>query len=153
MIETLPLEKIKERVGQKLGTSDWFEIDQDRINQFADCTNDHQWIHVDKEKAVQGPFGDTIAHGYLIVSLFSFFATSYGVIPEGATMAINYGTNKIRFINSVRVGSKIRDHMELTKVEEKSGGRILLTTTHTIEIEGEEKPACVGEALGMFFTA
>ena len=152
MIETLSVEKIRERVGQELGVSDWFVVDQDRIDQFADCTKDHQWIHVDKEKAAQGPFGDTIAHGYLIVSLFSYFAMEYGVVPEGSKMAINYGTNKIRFINPVKVGSKIRDRMTLTNVEEKSEGRILVTTTHTIEIEGEEKPGCVGEALAMFFT-
>ncbi len=152
MIEILPLETIKERIGKELGVSDWFEIDQDRINTFADCTNDHQWIHVDEEKAASGPFGKTIAHGYLVLSLFSYFASKFGVVPEGATMAINYGLNKLRFINPVTEGSKIRDRMVLSNVEEKSDGRILVTTVHTIEIQGEEKPACVGEALGMFFT-
>ena len=153
MSEVLPVEKIKERIGQEIGVSEWLRMDQDRINRFADCTMDHQWIHVDTEKAAQGPFGKTIAHGYLTVSLFSFFAREIGLIPEGARMAINYGMNKLRFINPVPVGSKIRDRIVLSNVEEKSGGRILITTTHTIEIEGEEKPACVGEVLGMFFTS
>lgn len=150
--EVLPLEKIKERIGQEIGVTDWLQIDQGRINDFADCTEDHQWIHVDEEAAAGGPFGTTIAHGYLTVSLFPFFSSDIAVIPEGTMMAINYGMNKLRFINPVKVGSKIRDKISLTNVEEKSGGRILVSTTHTVEIEGEPKPACIAETLSMFFT-
>jgi len=152
MIQVLPLEEIKSRIGDELGISDWLQIEQERVQQFADCTLDHQWIHVDEEKAAKGPFGGTIAHGFLTLSLFPYFSSKCGVIPEGSVMAINYGLNKLRFINPVPVGSKIRDRMVLSNVEEKSEGRILITTTHTVEIEGEEKPACVAETLTMYFS-
>jgi len=151
-VEILPVDKIKERVGQELGVSDWLQMDQARINTFADCTMDQQWIHVDEDAAAKGPFGKTIAHGYLTVSLVSHFSESIALVPEGTKMAINYGMNKLRLINPVKVDAKIRDRIVLTGCEEKSGGRILITSTHTIEIEGEEKPACVAEVLGMFFT-
>ena len=150
--EVLPLEKIKERIGEEIGTSDWIAIDQKRINDFADCTGDHQWIHVDEEAAASGPFGKTIAHGYLTVSLFPVFSADIAIIPEGTMMAINYGMNKLRFVNPVPVNSKIRDKISLANVEEKPGGRVLVTTAHTVEIEGEDKPACVAETLTMFFT-
>ena len=143
MIEILPLEKILEKVGQELGVTDWLEIDQDRINKFADCTGDHQWIHVDEEKAAQGPFGATIAHGYLTIALIPQFSANIGVFPEGS---------KVRLLNPVAVGSKIRDRVSLGEVTEKSGGRILVSNTHTIEIEGQEKPALVADMLTMFFT-
>ncbi len=153
MIEVLTVEQMKERIGKELGTSEWLEIDQDRINKFAECTLDDQWIHVDEEKAKQGPFGKTIAHGFLTVSLLSHFSAEYSLVPEGTMMAINYGMNKLRLINPVPVGSKIRDHIAFTNVEEKSNGRILTTLTHTLEIEGHEKPALVAETLAMFFTS
>lgn len=152
MIEVLPIEKLKERIGQEIGTSDWLEIDQNRINQFAECTADHQWIHVDEEKAAAGPFGKTIAHGFLTLSLISFFSEDNVLVPEGTMMAINYGLNKVRMLNPVPVGSKVRDIIKLGEVTEKSGGRVLVATNHTIEIEGQEKPACVAESLAMFFT-
>ncbi len=152
MIEILPLEKIRERIGQEIGTTDWLEIDQERINKFAECTGDHQWIHVDEKAAAQGPFGKTIAHGYLTLSLIPFFSSDIGIVPEGSVMAINYGLNKVRLINPVPVGAKIKDSVVLSEVTEKSGGRILVATIHTIEIEGQEKPACVAETLAMFFT-
>ncbi len=150
--EVLSVEKIKERIGDEIGVSDWIEIDQKRINDFADCTEDHQWIHVDKEAAASGPFGTTIAHGYLTVSLLPHFSAGISLVPEGTMMAINYGMNKLRFVNPVKVGSKVRDKVVLTGIDEKSGGKILVTTTHTVEIEGEEKPAFVAETLAMFFT-
>ncbi len=152
MIEVLPLDKIRERIGQEIGKSDWLQIDQERVNKFADCTGDHQWIHVDEKAAAQGPFGGTIAHGHLTISLIPYFSSDVGVVPKGTTMAINYGLNKVRLINPVPVGSKIRDTMTLGEITEKSGGRILVATTHTIEIEGQEKPACIAETLSMFFT-
>ncbi len=151
-VEVLPLEKIKDRIGNEIGLTDWFQMDQDRIDNFADCTLDHQWIHVDKEAAAKGPFGKTIAHGYLTVSLLSHFSEDIALVPQGTTMAINYGMNKLRLINPIPFDARIRDRVTLTAVDEKSGGRILVTMTHTVEIEGEEKPACVAEVLGMFFT-
>ena len=150
--EVLPIAEIKERIGSEIGVSDWLDIDQNRINDFAECTGDHQWIHVDEEAAKSGPFGTTIAHGYLTVSLIPTFSAGISVIPEGTAMAINYGMNKLRFVNPVKVNSKVRDRVSLTGVEEKGGGRVLVTTTHTIEIDGEDKPACIAETLTMFFT-
>ncbi len=151
MIEVLPLAKIQEKIGQELGQSEWLQIDQDRVDKFAECTGDHQWIHVDKEAAAKGPFGTTIAHGYLTLSLIPYFSGDMGVVPEGTMMAVNYGLNKVRLINPIPVGSKIKDTMVLSAIEEKSGNRILMTTTHTIEIEGQEKPACIADTLAMFF--
>lgn len=150
--EILPVEEIKGRIGNEIGVSDWVDIDQKRINAFAECTGDHQWIHVDEEAAKSGPFGTTIAHGYLTVSLIPAFSAGISVVPEGTMMAINYGMNKLRFVNPVKVDSKVRDRVSLTNVEEKGGGRVLVTTTHTVEIEGEDKPACIAETLTMFFT-
>jgi len=152
-IEVLSVEKMKERIGDELGVTEWFDIDQERINQFAECTLDHQWIHVDEEAAAQGPFSRTIAHGYLTVSLLSHFSENFALVPEGATMAINYGMNKLRLFNPVPVGAKIRDRIVLTDVTEKSANRILVAATHTVEINGLEKPACVAEVLAMFFTS
>jgi acyl dehydratase len=125
-------------------------IDQERVDRFADATDDHQWIHVDVEQAKKGPFGGTIAHGFLILSLIPLFGSSGKYLPEGMKMVVNYGLNKVRFIAPVLVGSRIRSKMVISGVEEKEPGRILLTTTHTIEIEGQEKPACVAESLAMF---
>lgn len=150
MLEILPLEEIKAKVGQNLGTTDWFEIDQERVNNFAEVTEDRQWIHVDVEQAKKGPFGGPIAHGFLVLSLIPMFSSNIGVIPQGAIMAVNYGMNKLRFVNPVKVGKKVRDTMTLTSVDEKAGGRVLITTTHAIEIEGEDKPAAVAEMLAMF---
>jgi len=150
--EVLPVEQIKERIGQEIGQSDWIEIDQKRINDFADCTGDHQWIHVDEEKAAAGPFGKTIGHGFLTISMLPKFAEDNVLVPEGTMMAINYGMNKVRLINPVPVGSRIKATIVQGDVVEKSGGRILVTTINTVEVEGEEKPACVAEMLTMFFT-
>ena len=151
-VEVLPVEKMKERVGTEMGVTDWFQMDQERIDKFADCTMDHQWIHVDQEKAAQGPFGQTIAHGYLTISLLPHFSANHALLPEGTLMAINYGMNKLRLVNPVKSDARIRDRIVLSDVVERRGGRILVTTTHTIEIEGEEKPAMIAEVLSMFFT-
>ncbi|MEW5734392.1 MAG: MaoC family dehydratase [Thermodesulfobacteriota bacterium] len=152
MIEILPVAKIKEKVGAVLGVSDWIQITQDRVNAFAECTEDRQWIHVDIEQAKKGPFGGPIAHGFLVLSMVPFFSAQIGVIPEGAIMAVNYGLNKVRFVNPVKVGSRIRDNVTLSAVEEKEGKRVLITSTHTIEIENETKPAAIAEMLAMFMT-
>jgi acyl dehydratase len=150
MFEMVPVEKLKTMIGQDNGTSEWVLIDQAKVNLFADATGDHQWIHVDVETAKKGPFGGTIAHGFLILSLTPLFSSSGKYLPEGMKMVLNYGLNKVRFINPVPVGSRVRSRMVLSGVEEKDGGRFLITTTHTIEIEGQEKPACIAETLAMF---
>jgi len=153
MSEVKGLDKIKGLIGQEVGLSDWFEVDQERINKFAEATEDYQWIHVDKEKAEKGPFGTTIAHGYLTVSLISYLSSCINLPLEGLNiqMAVNYGLNKVRLLNPVAVNSKIRTRVVLKDVVEKDPGRILMTYAHTIEIEGQDKPACVAENLGMLF--
>ncbi|MGD0021409.1 MAG: MaoC family dehydratase [Smithellaceae bacterium] len=151
MSELISAEKLKKMVGQENGVSDWVLIDQDRINRFADATEDHQWIHVDIEKAKKGPFDGPISHGFLTLSLIPIFSKSAKYLPEGMKMGVNYGLNKVRFINPVPVGSQVRSRMVISAVEEKGPGRILMTITHTIEIKGQEKPACIAEALSMLF--
>jgi acyl dehydratase len=126
-------------------------VTQEQINQFADSTKDHQWIHVDVEKAAKGPFGQTIAHGFLTLSHLPFFSYQVPLKLEGAVMSINYGLDRVRFLNPVVSRAKIRDRIVLTALEEKPGNRLLMTQTHTIEIEGQEKPACIAQALGMVF--
>lgn len=135
--------------GQTLGTSEWMEIDQDRVNMFADATGDHQWIHINKEMAAQSPFGTTIAHGFLTLSLLPMLMKETYTINKVA-MGINYGCNKVRFINPVKVGSRVRGIAEVVSVEEAGGG-IQLVVKATIEIEGEEKPACVAETVTRLF--
>ena len=151
MSKVMPLEEIKKHIGKEIFISDWKEVTQEQINQFADATGDHQWIHVDIEKAALGPFGKTIAHGFLTLSYIVCFSYEGSFVPEGAKMSTNYGLNKVRFINPVTVGSKIRDRIILLNIDDQKPGRVLVTTTHTIEIEGEEKPACVAEFLAMIF--
>lgn len=150
MIEMVSVEKLKTMTGQDNGISEWTLIDQAMVNRFAEATGDHQWIHVDVEMAKQGPFGGTIAHGFLILSLIPIFSSSGKYLPEGMKMVVNYGLNKVRFINPVLVGSRIRSKMIISGVEEKDPGRILMTVTHTVEIEGQDKPACIAESLAMF---
>ncbi len=136
-------------VGQEVGLSDWLEISQSRVNEFADATGDHQWIHVDVERATR-ELGGPIAHGYLTLSLIPHL--SAGLLPvKGVTRGINYGSDKVRFTNMVRVGKRVRLRQKLLGVEPKSGG-IQLRSQCTIEIEGEERPACVAETLSLIFT-
>ncbi|WEK40901.1 MAG: MaoC family dehydratase [Candidatus Brevundimonas colombiensis] len=136
-------------IGQEVGVSKWFEVDQARINAFADCTEDHQFIHVDPEAAKTTPFGGTIAHGFLTLSLAS--AMSYDAVAplDGAVMGVNYGFDKLRFLNPVRVGSRIRGRFKLVSAEDKGGGRWLLKHELTVEIEGEDNPALFAEWLAM----
>lgn len=145
------VESMKQNIGKEVFVSDWTQVTQDQINKFADATMDHQWIHVDVEKAAAGPFGKTIAHGFLTLSHLPFFSYQVPLKFEGAKMSINYGLDKVRFINPVISGSKIRDRIVLSALEEKPGNRLLMTQTHTIEIEGQEKPACIAQALSMIF--
>jgi acyl dehydratase len=147
---TVPRDALREYTGRELPPSEWLTIDQERINAFADATLDHQFIHVDAEKAAKTPFGTTIAHGYLTMSLVSWFAAQRGIRPEGAIMAINYGSDRVRFLQPVRVNSRIRARAKMQEVEEKAPGQILLKTRFTIEIEGEEKPAMVADILSLF---
>ncbi len=132
--------------GSQLGPTDWLEISQDRVNLFADATDDHQWIHVDPEKAADGPYGGTIAHGLLTLSLMPHFSHHLYRV-DNIAMALNYGYNKVRFITPVKVGAKIRARAEVTSVEEVKGGAVQATVTTTVEIEGSEKPAAVVESI------
>jgi len=151
MPEFVPVEKLKQMVGQENGLSDWVLIDQDRINRFADVTGQRSWIHVDIERAKEGPYGGPIGHGDLTLSLIPLFSISAEYGPAGVKMAVNYGLNKVRYLNPVPVDARVRSRMVISGVEEKQPGRILMTTTHTVEIEGQEKPACIAETLAMLF--
>ena len=136
---------VRAAAGTHLGYSDWLEIDQARIDLFADATGDHQWIHVDPQRAADGPFGTTIAHGYLTVSLTNLFLPQI-VEVRGVSMGVNYGVNKIRFPAPVPVGSRLRAGAELTAVDEVHGG-VQTTMTITVEIEGGDRPACIVESI------
>jgi acyl dehydratase len=149
---TVPKEALSRYIDRALDPSAWLTIDQGRIDAFADATLDHQFIHVDLEKARHTPFGTTIAHGYLTMSLVSHFAAECGIRPENLVMAINYGSDKVRFLQPVRVDSRIRAHAVLKSVEDRPGNQVLARTKFTIEIEGEEKPAMVAEILSLFVT-
>lgn len=138
------------RVGQEVGVSDWLEISQERVNQFAEATGDNQWIHVDPEKAAQGPFGQTIAHGYLTLSLAPMLSWQT-VSVDGVQMGINYGSNKVRFISPVKVGSKVRMRIKLKQVESVEPNALQATFENTFEIEGEPKPACVAEIISRYY--
>lgn len=139
---------ISSLVGQEVGVSDWVQIDQDRVNKFADATGDHQWIHVDVEKATK-LMGGPIAHGYLTLSLIPMLGAQILGI-EGVSRGINYGSNKVRFTNMVPVGSKVRARQKLLNVEPKGGG-LQLTNEVTIEIEGKDRPACVAETISLVY--
>jgi acyl dehydratase len=145
------LDEIRSRVGEEVGVSDWITIDQARIDAFADATEDRQFIHVDQQAAAQTPFGGTIAHGFLSLSLLSRMGAEAMLLPEGLTMAINYGFDRIRFLAPVRSGKRVRGRFILDSVEEKAPGQLLMRHTVTIEIEGEEKSALTAEWLGLMF--
>lgn len=132
-------------VGTELGVSEWLPIDQSRIDRFAEATDDHQWLHVDPARAADGPYGSTIAHGFLVLSLLPALAADV-IKAEGFSAVVNYGLERVRFPSPVREGSRIRDRVSLDQAIEAKGG-LLLTVTHTIEIEGSERPACVATQL------
>jgi acyl dehydratase len=144
------LDDLKARVGQHLGYSDYLEVTQDRINQFAEATGDHQWIHVDVERAKAGPFGGPIAHGFLTLSLAPALLKDVWVM-EGTRMGVNYGLNKVRFPSPVPVGSKVRAGALLKEVTEVDGGGAQLVLETTFEIEGASKPACVAELVFRYY--
>lgn len=137
-------------VGRELGASKWITVDQDRIDQFAACTGDQQWIHVDVERARrESPFGGPVAHGYLSLSLVAAMVMELGVIPPDAASALNYGLDKVRFIAPVKAGARVRMRARLASAEAQNGGRMLLKLNSTLEIEGEPKPALVADVLCM----
>lgn len=149
---TLNPDNLDDQVGSNLGTSDWLLIDQDRVNAFADDTLDHQFIHVDPEAAAKTPFGGTIAHGFLTLSLLSHFAgTAIGCGLDGTVMGVNYGLDKVRFLSPVKVGQRIRATGTLLSAEQKRPGQFLIKQEVVIEIEGEDKPALIAEWLTMAF--
>jgi len=148
--ETLTIDQIKARIGQNIGTSKWFDIGQQRIDDFADATEDHQFIHIDVERAKkETPFGGTIAHGFLTLSLLA--PMGYDALPAIANraMGINYGLDKVRFLSPVRAGSRVRGHYKLVDVTPRSPKELLFKYEVTVEIEGQERPALIAESLGM----
>ena len=151
MAGLVPADTLKDYIGKDMGESDWLVVDQDRINQFADATLDHQFIHVDSEKATP-LFGSTIAHGFLSLSLLAGMPAPQ-VAPENMTMAFNYGLDRVRFLTPVNVGSKVRTKAKLLSVDDKGDGRYLVKNEVTMEIEGQEKPAYIAESLTMYVTA
>ena len=144
------LSELQSMVGQEIGTSDWLAIDQQRIDHFAEATGDHQWIHVDPARAAAGPFGATIAHGFLTLSLLPlFFQTGFAI--DDIRMGVNYGLNRVRFPYPVRVGSRLRAHFKLLAYEPLEGGA-QITIEVTVELEGSTKPACVAESVSRRYT-
>ena len=141
-------------VGQELGVSNWLVVDQERINQFAQCTGDHQWIHVDVERAKKhSPFGGPVAHGFLTLSLLASLGMEVGIVPKDAVASFNYGLNKVRFIAPVKAGARVRLRVSLAEVTDQGGGRKLVKLDNTMEIEGEDKPALIAESLAILVGA
>ncbi|MBH2034071.1 MAG: dehydratase [Pseudomonas sp. PGPPP3] len=147
----VPVAELKDYIGKELGSSDWLTIDQERINQFAECTGDHQFIHVDPEKAKLTPFGSTIAHGFLSLSLVPMLMEKIMIMPQGLKMAVNYGLDSVRFIQPVKVNSKVRLVVTLVDANEKNPGQWLLKAKAVLEIEGSPKPAYIAEPLTLCF--
>jgi acyl dehydratase len=145
------LEEINDRIGSEVGVSDWILIDQDRIDAFAEVTEDPQFIHIDPEAAAKTPFGGTIAHGFLTLSLLSRMAADAMLRPESVKMGVNYGFEKIRFLAPVRSGKRVRGRFRLQRFEEKREGQYQFVHEVTVEIDGEDKPALVAEWIGMLF--
>ena len=141
---------LKNAIGQQLGKSDWLEIKQDRIDKFADATGDHQWIHVDPERAKDGPFGGTIAHGYLTQSLVNYFLPQIMEV-QGISMGVNYGADRLRFPAPVPVGSRVRGSGELLEAEDTKDGGVQTKVRVTVEIEGKDRPGCVIDTISRFY--
>jgi len=143
--------EISKHIGRELGVSNWVTIDQSRIDNFAGCTGDHQWIHVDPERAArESPFGGTVAHGFLTLSLIAPTAFEVMVARMAPTSVVNYGLGKVRFLAPVRSGKRVRNRIRLAAVEERGNGRYLVTTDNIMEIEGEVKPALLASAIAIF---
>lgn len=148
-IKTVPIEEYLNYKGTILEPGEWFEIDQARINEFAECTEDRQFIHIDEARAKDTPFGGTIAHGFLTLSMLSHLVTRNGISPEGMVMGFNYGLNNVRFLAPVRSGKRVRAHVEILDITAKDGSRFLMKQGISLEIEGEETPALIAEWLSM----
>jgi len=146
------IDEICARTGTEVGVSSWLSIDQARIDEFADATDDHQFIHVDPEAATKTQFGGTIAHGFLTLSLLSRMAADAMLVPEGVKLAVNYGFDRVRFLAPVKSGKRVRGRFTLDSIEEKAPGQWLLRHTVTVEIEDEGKPALTAQWLGLMFT-
>ena len=150
----LTLAGLGEKIGQELGVSDWVAIDQARIDAFASCTGDHQWIHVDVERAKrESPFGGPVAHGYLTLSMVASLAMQVGVIPKDAAAGLNYGIEKVRFLAPVPAGRRVRLRVVLAGIEPRDGGQVIMKTQNTLEVEGSQKPALVAETLALLIPA
>jgi len=144
-------DRLADAIGREAGPTDWLQIDQQRIDTFAECTLDRQFIHVDPQAAGKTPFGSTIAHGFLSLSLLSHFAEQLQIAVDGVHMGVNYGLDKVRFINPVKVGSRVRARAKLVDIQEKNPGQFQLKLEVTVEIEGQQKPALVAEWLVLQF--
>jgi acyl dehydratase len=150
----LPLAGLGEKIGQELGVSDWVAIEQARIDAFASCTGDYQWIHVDVERAKrESPFGGPVAHGYLTLSMVAPLAMQIGVIPKDAAAGLNYGIDKVRFLTPVPAGTRVRLRVVLAGIEARDGGQVVMKTQNTLEVEGAQKPALVAETLALLIPA
>ena len=153
-MSSLTLAGLGQKVGQELGLSDWATIDQARIDAFASCTGDHQWIHVDVERAKrESPFRNPIAHGYLTLAMVASLAMEIGVIPSDAAAGLNYGTDKVRFLAPVSAGARVRLRVALAGIEPRDGGQMMMRTQNTLEVEGSEKPALIAETLALLIPA
>jgi acyl dehydratase len=146
------LDEIRNRIGEEVGVSSWIIVDQGRIVAFADATEDRQFIHVDRRAAAQTPFGGTVAHGFLTLSLLSRMGAEAMLLPGTLKMAVNYGLDRVRFLAPVKSGSRVRGRFRLDSVEEKAPGQVLMRHTVTVEIEGEDKPALTAEWLGLIIS-
>lgn len=146
------LEALAQFVGHEFEPSRWIDISQDRINAFADCTEDHQFIHVDPAAAAKTPMGGTIAHGFLVLSLLSPLCMESTVVPENATMGLNYGFGRVRFLMPVRAGKRVRARVKIAEINDRDPGRLLVNHAVTVEIEGETKPALIAEWLIAWMT-
>jgi acyl dehydratase len=151
-IKIVPKEEMLDVIGTRFEPGEWIDVTQDRINSFADCTEDHQFVHIDPEAASKTPFGGTVAHGFLTLSLLSKLIEGNGIMPENTVMGLNYGFDKVRFLAPVRAGKRIRCHAEVLDVERKDDNRFLVKQGISVEIEGEDKPALVAEWISMLVT-
>jgi acyl dehydratase len=151
MIKRSSLRRLKAMVGREVGLSEWFTVTQERIDAFAECTEDRQWIHVDRERAAASPLGGTVAHGFLLLSLLPSFNMANEAFSVPFRMAVNYGLNRVRFPHAVRAGSRVRNRAVLEGLEKRGFRRVLLTVKNTLEIEGEDRPAMVAELLALIF--
>jgi len=153
-VSALTIAGLNERIGKELGVSEWVRIDQGRINAFAECTGDHQWIHVDVERTKrESPFGGPIAHGYLTLSMVASLAMEVGILPKDAAAGLNYGLDKVRFLAPVTVGSRVRLRVVLTGTEPREAGQVIMKTQNTLEVEGSDKPALIAETLALIIPA